>query len=62
MALVSPRRCFAEPVISAHGTAVVLDIDVGQLLAVADDITGELLALCCLVAPVHPPVYRCRPQ
>ena len=41
---LSSSRCFAEPVISAHGGVVVLDIDVSQLLSMANGSRGELVA------------------
>ncbi len=43
VALVSSCRHFVDPVISAHGRAVVLDVNVGKLLSAADSIPGELL-------------------
>ncbi len=51
-ASVSPRPCFTDPVISAHGRAVVLDINVGQLLSAAGSIPGELLLQCAAGLPL----------
>ena len=42
-AVASSRRCFSAPVISAEGSAVVLDIHVGQLLSTAEGMSGDSL-------------------